>query len=319
MNDLSGVIALLAFFVSIAALYVSIKSLNLKFGNKVMGYYNYMSSRESSSPYIREIVLQNMKDKEVAIHDIYIKFGHNVYIDMLDKDEVHEKYIHVLPSLGTLTFKFGPAFLYSEQTRVADVSKLIEGRNNGKIILSTNDGKIEVAPITKGWSPVSKYFNNFGTIIVNTNRYYTKDSVCYSGNFEHKYIDYSSYGDRILYLVTLRLEDKREVDYPIYQDLDYKVEKFHKLIFTNDVLSSTKTLKDFLKKEKSKGNIQYETIVKIRDSHALIDRIVNRHRVENPLSIEAEGWFEYNIKDKLITLWWKLKEDYLNKLRKNRK
>ena len=70
LNSLSGVIALLAVLVSIAALYVSIKSLSLKFSNKVIGYYNYMSSIESSTPFIREIVLQNLKDKEVAIHDI---------------------------------------------------------------------------------------------------------------------------------------------------------------------------------------------------------------------------------------------------------
>lgn len=313
LNSLSGVIALLAFLVSIAALYVSIKSLSLKFSNKVIGYYNYMSSIESSTPFIREIVLQNLKDKEVAIHDIYIKFGHNVYLDMLDKDSLNEAYIHVLPPLGTLTFNFGPVYLYSEQTQIADISKLIERKIQGKIILSTNDGMIKVKPIKKGWSPISEYFKNYGTVIIQSNRYYRKDSVCYNGDYKHKAIDYTSYGDRILYLVTLRLEDKSEVEYPIYQKLDYKVEKFSKQTFTEEILSSTKTLKEFLKKEKSKGRIQFESIVKIRDAHALINRDIKRYQKEEPIIIKAEGWFDYNIKDKFITLWWKFKDNYIRK------
>jgi len=313
LNGLSGAIALLAFLVSIAALYVSIKSLSLKYNNKVMGYYNYMSSAESSTPFIREIVLQNLKDKEIAIHDIYIKFGQNVYLDMLGKDGLNEAYIHVLPPLGTLTFKFGPVYLYSEQTQIADITKLIEGKH-GKIILSTNDGMIKVKPIKKGWSPISEYFKNYGTVIVQSNRYYRKDSVCYNGAYKNKAIDYTSYGDRILYLITLRLEDKTEVEYPIYQELNYKVAKFSKLIFTEEILSSTKTLKEFLKKEKSRGKIQFESIVKIRDAHALINRDIKRYQKEEPIIVKAEGWLEYNIKDKFITLWWKLKEDYKRKI-----
>ena len=161
INTLNVIIALLALMLSIAALCVSIKALNLKLGNKVIGYYRFMSSLESSTPFIYKIVLQNMKDKEVAIHNIYLKFGKNVYLDMLNKDDLHEMYIHVLPPLGTLTFKFGPAYLYSEQTRVANVSKLFDGEKQAKIILSTNNGKIDVKPIKTRWSPVYKYLMNF--------------------------------------------------------------------------------------------------------------------------------------------------------------
>lgn len=78
-NTYSALITILALLVSVWALWVAIKALNLKCGNKVVGYYNVESSIDSSIPYIKEIVLQNLKDKEVAIQDIYIRFGRDIY------------------------------------------------------------------------------------------------------------------------------------------------------------------------------------------------------------------------------------------------
>ena len=88
-----------------------------------------------------EIKLQNTRDKELAISNIYIRFGRNVYIDMLEKKSRFDMYDIVIPPFGSAILNFGPVFLYSNGLKKANVEALLNMRN-GKIVLQTNEGKI---------------------------------------------------------------------------------------------------------------------------------------------------------------------------------
>ena len=97
----SLVIAAIGLIISIIVLVLTFKTWKLKCGISVLGWYGITSSIESNTPYVSEIKLQNTKDKELAISNIYIHFGENVYIDMLEKDSRFDKYDIVIPYMYT--------------------------------------------------------------------------------------------------------------------------------------------------------------------------------------------------------------------------
>lgn len=310
LNEHSGLLTFCAIFVAIWTLWITKATLNLKCGNKVIGYYNVVKSIDSSTPYIKEVVLQNMKDKEVAIHEIYIRFGKNIYLDLLNKGQ-YDYYLHILPPLGTLQFKFGPALRYSNGTKNVDVSELIWGTSYGKLILVTNTGKIEVKRIKAGWSPYTQYFNNMGTQNIQAHKYYTHSSLFGKDCLDTKAIDYSSYGDGVVYLITLKNKDN-ESEYRVF-DLDKpQVQKFENVKFTKQSLQSEQALRSFLQSEKEKGNISFDDIVNVVDFRVLIEKGVAEVQKYDSYTPKAEKWFEFYICDKLQTIWWNLKLDYEN-------
>ena len=70
-------IAAIGLIISIIVLVLTFKTWKLKCGISVLGWYGITSSIESNTPYVSEIKLQNTKDKELAISNIYIHFGEN--------------------------------------------------------------------------------------------------------------------------------------------------------------------------------------------------------------------------------------------------
>lgn len=305
LNDYAGLFTILALLISALSLRVAIKALSLKCGNKVVGYYNVASSIESTMPYIHKIMLQNLKDKDVVILEMYIRFGRNVFIDMFSKG-LYDDFIQILPPLGTLNFTFGPSYMNSCGTNMVDLSKLLRGVKRGTIILSTNQGKIIVKPITKRWSVVADYFKNYGTQHILLHKIYTQKSVCRDGLLSHKAIDFSSYGDAVKYLVTLKIHGK-DIEYKVFKETDYQVQKFSNIQFTKQSLLSAQSLRKFLNTEKKKGHIQYDCIVDISELDDFIEK--ERKNEDGSYEAKAEGWFEYYIVDRIQTIWWNIKAD----------
>ena len=305
----SLVIAAIGLIISIIVLVLTYKTWKLKSGISVLGWYGITSSIESNTPYVSEIKLQNTKDKELAISNIYIHFGENVYIDMLEKDSRFDKYDIVIPPFGSAVLTFGPVYLYSNGTKKADVNELLH-RRNGKIVLSTNEGKIECGDFKRGWDPIADWFKNYGTDVIRVNRYYKDGSVYAGGDEPAKVYDFTSFGDRTLYIVTLGLKNGHKVEYPIYRFGDQQVIKFDSIGLTKEALSSKGNLKAFINKQKGKGKIEFETLYDIVDVQDRIKQCTKDFDNE-PYTPKAEGWFEYRVCDKVQTLWWKLCETRL--------
>jgi len=297
-------------FVSVIVLVITYRTWKLKCGNKVIGYYHVERSIDSSSAYINEIVLQNMKDKDVTIHDIYIRFGRNIYLDMLDKD--HENYyVQVLPPLGTLFLKFGPAIKYLSHCEAVDMDDLIFNQQNSKIVLVTNVGKIVVDNIKTGWNPHAEFFKNYGTVNVQQFKYYTAHSVYRNGKLEHEAIDFSSYGDKVKYLVKMAIHGK-EIEYRVFDANSKQVQKFSKIKFSKDSLASTKSLRLFLTNEKDKGNIDFDEIIDIIDLNAYVQYFLETYNINDTKPPISKGWLEYEICDRVQSWWWNIKEDFQN-------
>lgn len=280
----------------------------MKHGCKVVGGLGYSSEISSSTPFISEIVLHNLKDKELAISDIYIQFGRNVYLDMLEKDTRIDKYQIIIPPFGTIVLKLGPAIRYSDHNGIVDVQELIANSlSKGKIVLSTNHGKVVAKTIKKMWSPMSDYFKNYGTDLIHVYRYYSKDSVYRDGKINETVLDYSSYGDRTYYLVTLNLKNGHQIEYPIYGHTQPQVGKFEKLKFTDLILASSDSLKEYLIKEKENGTIDFEEIVSIVDCAKAI-KDFNANLSKMPIYKPKEkNWFEYCIINRIQTILYNIR------------
>ena len=46
---------------------------------------------------------------------------------MFMKDSSNENYVHIIPPLSTIVFKFGPAFVYTERCDKVTIEALLQG------------------------------------------------------------------------------------------------------------------------------------------------------------------------------------------------
>lgn len=301
------IITAISLLVSVIVLFITYKTYILKYGQKVRGWVGESSSIISEHKYYRTLLLENLKDKDLVVFDIYIRIGHNIYLDMLDKDNLNEQYFHIIPALSTKEFRFGPPIEYVDGTYSVNLSDLIfDRKTKTKIILSTNQGKLIVKSIKNGWNPVSDYFKNYGTSIIRPIRYYSDDSIYGRTGKEqlNSAINYNSYGSRTLYLITLKRKNFGLITYPIMKDC--KVQYFEKTEFTDEVLENTDVLREFILSERSKGTIEFDEIDNIFDFRAYVKDVRDKFTpFDTPL--KAENWFTYNIIDRLQTYWYKYK------------
>lgn len=309
---LSFGISFLSLIVSIVVLVLTYQAWHLKVGKKVKGYWGYGSSIEAGGHYIGHVVLENCKDKDLVIHNMYLRFGRNIYLDLFAKDAVNNSYVHILPPLSTVVFNFGGALLYDDGSRIVDFDSLFRGKNriDAKIVLNTNDGKIVVGNFRRGWSPTYQYFNNFATMLIRPISYYTDTSVYGkqgSVTLEHKAIDYTSYGKGTLFLVDLELEDNQVVTFPVFKDI--KCYKFAELDFTDDNLKDSNSLRLFLEKSKKQNKIDFVSIKKITDLQKSREELLSQYtNSDTPLALETLNWWNYFIVSQIETWIYKFKE-----------
>ncbi len=315
------VISSISLFVSVIVLLITYKTYILKYGHKVRGWIGVSSSVTSSNNYFHTLVLENLKDKDLVIFDIFVRFGHNIYLDMLDKDDLNENYFHIIPALSTKEFRFGPAIEYASGSALVNLSQLFaDDKISKKIILFTNQGKVIVSSFKKGWNPISDYFNNYGTVVINPIRYYSDKSIYGRKGREKEQvnsaIDYSTYGNQTLYLVVLKRKHFGLVTYPIWKDI--KVQYFNDIDFTEKSLENKDSLKKFLLKAKSNNKIDFEAIDTIVDFQSYVNSIRKKYST-SPILLEAENWCTYHVVDKVQTYWYKFKEYYKKKGQKKAK
>lgn len=312
INIVIGGFTVLGCMISVIVLYITFQTWKLKCGEKVRGGFGICSDIGSSGYYINNVILENLKDKDLVIKEMYIRFGRNIYLDMFMKDSANENYVHIIPPLSTIEFKFGPAFAYTERCKKVTIEELLNKNlwKNSRIILITNEGKLTVKKAKKGWSPIFHYFKNYGTQVIQQHRYYSDNSVYARNGIEHIAIDYSTYGDKTLYLVKLLLDNVKIVTYPIYDK--HQVVKFQDLKFSNKDLESCDTLRQFIEKEKEAGNINYNEIIDIIDFQSVIRKYDDKyhHDSDEILDLKPLNWFQYNIICKVETLWYKICEKW---------
>lgn len=291
-------IASVSLFVSCIVLIYTYRTWRLKRGQSVRASLGISATNKH---YVSNLIIENLKDRDLVIFGIYLKFGSNVYIDLLDIDTHFDSYHHIIPSLSTRIFELGPVLYYTEHSFEVDIEKLLQDWTAGTIILQTNIGKVKAKKIKSGWHPISQYFRNYGTHYIKAHRLYTREAVPSTHHQSENFIDYSSYDDRVRYVVTIKFVGEKTYDFEVPSSKNYI--PFQKLNFTSEILSSVDTLRQYLIESRENNLIEFEDIVQIVNIAEIIQSNKDRFDLTpSGYTIQIMNKFQYHVIWKIKTL-----------------
>jgi len=166
---------ILALALSSLALLVTYLNFRRKSSLKLRASYSWtMSSIEADDQHLSSIVIENLKDRAVTIFAIYLRIGHNYYVEI----ENFEDKPLVLRAYETWHREYGPIELYQLNTRRIAMNGLFDdARARRQVVLSTTDGKYVVGRAPKYWHPVGEFFKNHMTAIIQPVRSVYKDTA----------------------------------------------------------------------------------------------------------------------------------------------
>lgn len=274
-------ISVVALIVSIIALVYTARTYWLKSGSNIRGSFGLVSSSVTcEDQYVSSLTLENLKDRAVVIFKVYLKLGHNYYVEIED----FEKNPLILKPFEAYHREYDPIDLYSINMNRINLNNLFSDKKiKEQIVISTSDGKYVVRSWIRHWDPVYDFFRNHLTAVVQPAR------ATYKGK---------SYGINAKYIVEIKTEGGREETIPIYPR-DNESRKFRDFLLTKESLETKEALEEYLYDQVSAGLLNCEEI-RVRDVKTRLDEI---YESENKKTIEATyiGWVMYNIAGPIIT------------------
>lgn len=278
MHQLAVPISLVALAVSFSAFIFLVISVLRKSGLKLRANLIECSSRACDDKFFSKITIENLKDKSVVIFKIYVKFSHNIYLEIQDFEEDPL----ILKPYEVFTKSYDPLDFYTTGTDRIRLNKFFDDKTRRKIILSTSEGKYSVKPKSKRWSPYRAFFSNVYTGIISPVRS-TYDGVAYGGN--------------ALFIVEFTNKNDSSTVLAIYPG-DDRLKLFKNFQLTEESLSSAQELEVFLEKQKQSGKVLF-TDFKIHD----LKKWSQENRRQNIKDFEAERitWFKYNIIGRVLS------------------
>ncbi len=292
------IFTIIALSISTIALIVATMNYRRKSGVFIRGSFSVSSSRDGDDDYISDIVLENLKDRAVTIFSIYIRIGHNYYIEI---ENMKSKPL-ILKAFETYQKEYGPIEFYSVSNNRIKINELIKNKNiKRQIILSTSDGKYVVPENIKQWSPVWLFFRNFQTAIIHPVR------------LTHKNI---SVGGNIRYVVEITGQNDNEEIITIHPK-DYELKRFRDFSLTKESLDSKETLQKYLQSQIDQSNLICKKF-EIYDMEYWRERNRDFYSGQT-VNVKYYNAFQYFILGKIYTLfsYWKLKRK--NNRRKKKK
>lgn len=305
----SFTISIFGLLVSLVVLYITFQTWKLKIGQSARASYGITSSIEADGTYISNVIIQNLKDKDLIIFGIYLRFGYNIYIDLLNINDHYDKYHHIIPPLSTRVFELGaPVYYLRGVCEISIDDYFFRNYPKASIILLTNEGKLKASRFKKGWSPIVESFSNYSVLNIIPIRYYAKDSVVDTHEHTENYIDYASIEKTTLYVIRLKLNDNKEYEFKINPNFKYKY--FKNIDFDEEVVSSKDALRAYLLKCKDDGLINFVEIISIIDFQQWITNSKSNlaKRIISEDKIKPLNWFEFHIIAKIETMIVKFKE-----------
>lgn len=274
------IISSVALIVSLIALTFVIRNYWRKSGIYIRGQYSVCSSICCEDRYVSSIVLENIKDRPVVIFKIFLLVGRNYYIEL----ENFEHEPKILKPYEVYSNQYDPVDFYSFNMNRIKLNSLFVSRNiKSKLVLSTSNGKYVVRDWIKRWDPISDFFKNHMTALIQPMRSTYKNKC---------------FGSEVKFIVDIRTEDGKEETIPIYPR-DYQIRKFKNFTLPQESLESKDSLEAYLTEKANQGDFKCVDIV-VHDVEAWRNEIYDD---EYKKVIEAEhyNWFMYFILGRMLT------------------
>ena len=272
-------ISVIAIFLSMIAISVAIRNYRRKSGAEVIGGFGFGSSIQGTDRYIHKVSIQNMKDRSITIFGIYIRLGRNILIEL----ENREYDPLILKPFESYQKNYQPILLYGINGSRIFLNKIIDDDEvSKKLVLSTNQGRVEVSRYKKLWHPVGDSLGNPYVGVVQTIR------ASYKGR---------DIGDNIKYIVEFMYKDGSE-HISLYDGSEYRT-YFKNFKITKDSLESVQQLQWFFDREISLGNLDNIEKIKVIDAKKVTEDRVDFFKGD-PIKIhDTANWFEVNILGKI--------------------
>ncbi|WP_277587664.1 hypothetical protein [Pseudomonas chlororaphis] len=254
--------------IAIFALIVAVKNYKRKSGIAISGGYGIASSSECEESYVSSLVLENLKDRSVTIYGIFLKVGHNFYIEL----ENHDEKPLILKPYETYHKTMGEILFYSVNTNKIMMEKLLNDKKAKKrLVLSTSEGKYIVPKQVKHWSPLTEFFKNHLTGIIRPVRV-THNNKDIGGN--------------VRFIVDITNKDGHIETIKLMKS-DYQLAIFKNFSLTEECLLSKDSLESFLEEMLEQNLISKGSTIKVYDFEEHKNKISEIYR--SP-TIEPERW-----------------------------
>jgi len=134
----SLLVSLFSLLVALIVLGYAAYQFALKRGVKFVGMYATSTSVWSKQPYVAEVIIENAKDKAVAVSAIYLRIDRNIYLEIINYSD-SPKIINPFETIK-ISFQEGVSG-YIASTYKVDLSSLLSNRKIPKnIVVATPQG-----------------------------------------------------------------------------------------------------------------------------------------------------------------------------------
>ncbi|MDT8339756.1 MAG: hypothetical protein RQ763_11235 [Sulfurimonas sp.] len=282
INIISLPLSLLAFIVGFATLIYTIKMVSMKKGIDVRCSYSLCSSIECEDKYISDFILENRKDKSIVLFQIYLKLGHNYYLELEDFEHAPL----IIKPFEVYSQSFDPLLSYSVSMKRIKLDKLFDNpKVKKKILLYTTEGVYEVKAHINMSHPISLFFKNYATAVIKTNRL--------------KYDD-KAYGMNIKYLVEFTHNDGKKNVLALRED-SYRT-KFKNLTLNKESLRNKENLEIFFQEKLDDNILKNITKINVIDFKKEIQDYFENTNTDKIIEAEYYGFFKYYVVGKIVTI-----------------
>lgn len=272
---------LVALALSGIALVVAFLNFRRKSSLKLRASYTWTSaSVAADDQHISSVSVENLKDRAVTIFAIYLRVGHNYFIEIEDFEDSPL----VLRAFETWHKEYGSIEFDGINARRISMNPLFDDKRAKKrIVLSTSDGKYVVTKTPKRWSPVRDFFSNHMTATIRPVRSTYKTMAI---------------GGRVLYVVDVVPSNGEPEIIPIHPR-DYEVKRFRNFRLTKESLATADALKQFLEEQLYAGTL-------VCRSFEVVDIASWRKRERDfyngsPIKAHYAGYLAYKVLGRIAT------------------
>lgn len=267
--------------IAISALYLALKNYKRKSGILIHGTFRLSSSINCNDSYVSGITLENVKDRATTIYNIYLKVGHNYYIEL----ENHEDKPLILKPYETYGSTSGEILFHSVNCRKIKMEALLNNKKvKKKLVLSTSEGKYTIPKPTRRWSPISDFFKNHSTGLIQP------IIATHKGK---------NIGENIRFIVDITYKNGEHSTF-LLRDDDYQYKRFNNFHLTKPSLHSKDSLRTFFESELAENFLPAGSNLEIYDFNDHKEKINTQYH--GPIQ-EAPfySFFRYHILGRLNT------------------
>jgi hypothetical protein len=232
-------VTILTSWAAIVSLAYTVLAFHLKSGIHIRGTFSLVSSSISCQDgYIKNITIENLKDKAAVIYGIYLRLASNCYLIL----ETFEAGPLILKPFEVFTKEYDPVDFYSMSMKTLDLRQMLktERMNKIKIVLSTGEGLYHVKQSIRIKRAYELFFRNYLTAIALPIKSVHKGRA---------------YGGNAMYLIDLVNSNGEEACIPIYPQ-DHTVQRFRDFPLTQESLASRDSLEKYLRIKMEEGRLR---------------------------------------------------------------